>query len=123
MFFFAYKIYRMNKKQIHVFKSAPKGYLNSLSSGLLLGFSSPSKILGYAVLFSAMGAFQELNGLFQKIPLIVGVGFGNLSWWLVFSLLISKKLNYLTPKRTRALQKISAFTSLANWTYSMIKLV
>ncbi len=109
MFLFAYKIYYGKKKKYFSFKPSSKGLLSSLSSGLLLGFSSPSKILGYAVLFSVLGANNETMVYHQKIPLIAGVAIGNLFWWLLVTTFISKKINYLTPKRSRILQKISAF--------------
>lgn len=110
MFYFAYKIYRKERKQKLSFlkKSSPRS-LYVFLDGLFLGLSSPSKILGYAIIFSTLGMVKTNPKLLYKTPIILGVFLGSFLWWLFYTFIVSKYIHSFTPKKIRTFQKIAAF--------------
>lgn len=126
LFYFAYRIYHKKKRKKLELLTPPTSYSKTYFQGLFFGFSSPSKIIGYAIIFAALGVSETDPELLHKIPLIFGSFTGSVAWWFSFSMLMNKRLHQISPKRFRFYQKLAAFlmamvgvigliTSLRDW--------
>lgn len=110
LFYFAYRIYTKKKKsKFHIY-SKPSKPSKVFFEGFCFGIASPGKIIGYAGLFAAVNIPKTDPEIYHKIPLIFGVGFGSMVWWLIYIYFINKRATKISPKRAELFQKISAFT-------------
>lgn len=110
MFYFAYKIYKKEKKKRTFFKEhAPKSY-KAFLSGLFFSLSSPGKMIGYTIIFATLNSTLDTLKVALKIPLIFGVFFGGCIYWYLFINFVGKRLKHYPDKKIRLLQKIAAFS-------------
>ena len=110
LFYFAYRVYRKKKRKKFNLIKPPSKSIRIYFEGVLYGLSSPGKILGYAVIYAALGVSETDPELLHKVPLIIGTFAGSFGWWVIFCLIVKRRLDHLSSKRIRLFQKIAAFS-------------
>lgn len=111
LFIMAIKIYRsrVNFNQKDRLSTNP---YKIYGSGFLIALASPIRILGYGAIFAALGINDHTSSLWESALPVIGVCFGSLCWWLIFTLNINHTQKVISPKTLNHFHRYAAMILL-----------
>ena len=104
--------FRILQKPIPDPKSEGVPKKTAFFSLFMISMLRPIRIVGYAALFSLLGAHRVSDRMTDNIFLVIGTGAGAMMWWAMFGSIISKYRDKASTDLIRNINRVGAILLL-----------